>query len=120
MKQPPAYEVAIKRFDQVIKQQKEFWCPICDTWMPQDRCETAAGHPFMDHATKKFSVIVFGVCTKCAEVRAKGVDLGDAARMAITERMARRAAAGQAEQTDPRKKYVIVKDGMTETPQPRF
>lgn len=109
-KQPPVFSRGMELFNRTILHQKEFWCPICDTWFNAAECETAVGSPFLDQETKRLSVIVFGCCTKCVESRSAGEDLAVCAKASIDERTARRAAAGEFEPTEIRRKYVVMKD----------
>lgn len=109
-KQPAVFSRGMELFNRTILNQKEFWCPICDTWFNAAECETAVGSPFVDKETTRLAIIVFGVCTKCVEARSAGEDLAECAKASIDERTARRAAAGEQEPVEMRRKYVIQKD----------
>jgi len=97
---------AMTKFDGAIKRQKAFWCGICGDWFSDKQCETAVTHPFK--SKKGVGILTFGVCTKCAERRASGLDLVEAARNAVIERIGKMTAEGTGDQKDPRVRYVIL------------
>ena len=97
---------ACRDFDEVVKKQSWFWCPICDQWLEEKRLEIVSTHTYFTQPENRMAVIAFGLCEPCKNHAGKNVRetvLGE-----ISLRAARRATSGQSEKYDPRTKTVLV------------
>lgn len=87
---PPSTK-PIEMFDQVLKTQGEFWCPICNLWFKDTECQTVVEHPQADPQGRIIAHILFGMCEKCLSAL-NGTPPAEAARLAIAERHAKGVA----------------------------
>lgn len=101
--QPPSTK-PVATFDEILRTQGQFWCPICNLWQEAKNCQTVIEHPqFVDGNI--FAHILFGMCEKCLD-SLKGHEPVDAARIAMAER----ATKGVKELSgDKRVKFLVMR-----------
>lgn len=101
--QPPSTK-PIEAFDEIIKAQGQFWCPICNLWLDANLCQTVIEHPQLGPDNQTLAHVLFGLCEKCLD-SLRGHDAVDAVRIAMAER----SAKGVAEVPDKRVKFFVMR-----------